>query len=180
MKRNIIIFFLLIVPNIVFSQTATDFFTKGLKNFKTNDHVLAKNHFTKAIELGFEDAVIYFLRGSSKSKLEDYSGAVIDYTKALNLGFNNSGLTSAFNLEFDNQIIYNNRGFAKLMLFDNYGAIDDLNKAIALDDKDAFAYLYRGFAKQNLSRINEGCLDISKAGERGLEKAFDAIKKFCK
>ncbi len=41
------------------------------------------------------------------------------------------------------------------------------------------AYYNRGLAKIQLGQIDGGCLDLSKAGELGADKAYDLIKKYC-
>ena len=39
--------------------------------------------------------------------------------------------------------------------------------------------MIRGYAKLNLNQKDSACLDFSKAGELGYEKAYEEIKKFC-
>jgi len=41
------------------------------------------------------------------------------------------------------------------------------------------AYYHRGLAKILLGQKDNGCLDLSKAGELGSAKAYEAIKNFC-
>ena len=40
-------------------------------------------------------------------------------------------------------------------------------------------YYWRGKAELKLDQKDNGCLDLSKAGELGLSKAYDAIKHLC-
>ena len=76
-------------------------------------------------------------------------------------------------------IEYYKRGNAKEKLQDYTGAIADYTKAIELNPKDPSAYYNRGLAKIDLSQKDSGCLDLSKAGEWGAERAYEMIKKYC-
>lgn len=55
----------------------------------------------------------------------------------------------------------------------------DLDRAIAIDPELNVAYFNRGIVKIELKRMDSGCLDLSKAGELGMEKAYDKIKEHC-
>jgi len=74
---------------------------------------------------------------------------------------------------------YNNSGNAKYKLQDYKGEIQDYNKAIEIDPNHAFAYYNRGLTKILLGQKDNGCLDLSKAGELGHAKAYEAIKEHC-
>jgi tetratricopeptide (TPR) repeat protein len=74
---------------------------------------------------------------------------------------------------------YFDRGNVKYKLEDYQGAISDYNKAIKIDPRDRKAYYNRGAAKLMLDLIDSGCLDLSKAGELGFEKAYEMIREYC-
>ena len=42
------------------------------------------------------------------------------------------------------------------------------------------AYLIRGYAKIRLGQKDDGCLDLSKAGELGSAEVYEIIKQYCK
>ena len=48
-----------------------------------------------------------------------------------------------------------------------------------LNPKDADAYLNRGIDKLILGQKDSGCLDLSKAGELGIEGAYETIRELC-
>ncbi len=142
-----------------------------------------ENDFSSAERL-FEEAVqadeynpeaflnrAYFIKEHKKN----YSSAIQDYNRAIEI------------LLSTNQIhgihlwsSYKNRGECKQLLSDNRGAIHDFDKAIELKPEIGSTYLLRGISKFNLSdNLNEACLDWSKAGELGNEKAYDYIKEHC-
>lgn len=73
---------------------------------------------------------------------------------------------------------YNN-GLAKGQLKDFSGAIIDYTKAIEINPKFEDAYYNRGKTKILLGLKDSGCLDLSKAGEFGYEKAYDLPKEYC-
>jgi tetratricopeptide (TPR) repeat protein len=75
--------------------------------------------------------------------------------------------------------VYHTRGYVNFNLGDLNTSIKDLNNAIEINDSDKESYAMRGLARIALGEKNQGCLDLSKAGELGLDKAYDFIKKHC-
>ena len=71
------------------------------------------------------------------------------------------------------------RGNSKYDLEDFKGAIEDYTKAIELMPDFPEAYFNRGLSKIYTSQKEEGCLDLSRAGELGDGKAYEVIKKHC-
>ena len=57
--------------------------------------------------------------------------------------------------------------------------MQDYNKAIELKPNYAKAYYGRGLDKIGLGQKDNGCLDLSKAGELGSAYAYEAIKSGC-
>lgn len=70
-------------------------------------------------------------------------------------------------------------GFQKAVVGDHRRSIADYTKAIEIDPNDAIAYNGRGLAKLVLGQLDDGCLDLSKAGELGLGQAYEVIKEKC-
>jgi len=65
-------------------------------------------------------------------------------------------------------------------LNDYSGAIADFSRVIELNPKHAQSYVERGIAKINKGDKEDGCADLTKAGELGYEKAYDIRKSLCK
>jgi len=110
----------------------------------------------------------YYDSGVVKAIYGDYQGAIEDYDKAI---------------EIDHRYYataYFNRGLAKGNLGDYREAIEDYDTAIQVNPKFSKAYYNRGLAKIELGQKYSGCLDLSKAGELGFDKAYESIKKYCK
>lgn len=57
--------------------------------------------------------------------------------------------------------------------------IEDFNKAIELNPQYAEAYVWRGSAKLEIGEEKEGCLDLIKAVDLGMDKAKSIFTKFC-
>ena len=80
---------------------------------------------------------------------------------------------------------YINRAQCKYFLEDYRGAIADYDKALEINPKptDASyfseAIYYRGLAEIKIGNLDEGCNNLSKAGEMGYVAAYDEIKKQC-
>ncbi len=58
-------------------------------------------------------------------------------------------------------------------------SISDCAESIKLDSYFPLAYMTRGMAKIKLNQIEDGCLDLSKAGELGMADAYEEIKRSC-
>jgi len=87
--------------------------------------------------------------------------------------------TKAIELNPNDTDAYIGRGNVKVILKDYTVAIQDYNKAIELSPNYAEAYLRRGIAKIRLGQKDDGCLDLSKAGELGFAEMYEIIKHYC-
>ena len=123
------------------------------------------NSTTDNSDISFKEATLHYKNGNTLLKINDFQGAIEEYTTAIDL-------------YPDSAKALNSRGMVKMELKDYIGAITDLNKAIRYDPKLAEAY-NRGFAKIKLGRRKSGGEDLSKAGELGHLRAYEAIKKYC-
>lgn len=75
---------------------------------------------------------------------------------------------------------YFNRGYIKSLINDLPGAFSDYRQAISLNPDMAEAYFNRGLIQIYLEETDQGCKDISKAGELGLPEAYYVIRKYCR
>jgi len=190
----------LLVTSAAFSQTAKDLTQKGMEYYEKHEYVEALVNLNKAIEIdpnyskayfvranikeAFDDrhgamkdynlaleknpklADAFFCRGNVKMKLQDYYGAIDDYTSAIAL--NESYIDAYFN-----------RGKAKQYLQAYEDAINDCSKIIQINPKNVDAYYMRGILRIAFGDMKNGCLDLSKAGELGDLKAYEAIREKC-
>jgi len=156
------------------------------------DYMEAIQGYSRIISHNPDYSYAYFFRGLAKSALGDYRGAIQDYTRTINL-------------RPDYAHAYFYRGLANIELLDGEAAIRDFSKFIKFNhhknksnnyiNKDssknsdmvirfksdsAYAYLKMGMAKTAAKQKESGCLDLSKAGELGMQTAYDLIRKLCK
>ena len=89
-------------------------------------------------------------------------------------------LDKAISLSPENAYLYYNRGNVYAGRGDYFLAIDDYSKALSLDPELAEAMYNRGIAKLKLDKTEEGIIDLGKAGEGGLYKAYSVIKRYGK
>jgi tetratricopeptide (TPR) repeat protein len=112
----------------------------------------------------------YYMQGplsTQSHELPSFTEVMADYTKCLQLDPNF-------------YYAYFNRGNIKILNKDYIGAIWDFSRAISIEPKFAEGYYNRGLTYIYIQKTEEGCSDMSKAGELGVEKAYSVIKKYCK
>lgn len=167
---SIFLILLLSLATTGYSQTAKQYYDRGLAKEERKEYKGAIAAYTKAIGLNPRYSEAYSGRGFVKGELKDDLGSIADYTKALE---NSPESIEAY------YGIYSGRGRAKYNLKDYRGAIEDYTKAIEASPKHEYIYYFRGYAKIKLNQKESGCLDFSKSGELGNKKAYEAIKKYC-
>ena len=103
---------------------------------------------------------------SREVTFHDYRQVIDDYNKSIQLA---------------PRFVYSyyNRANTKIQNKNYEGAINDYNKAIFLDNEFARAYFNRGLTYIYLQQTTKGCIDISKAGELGMDEAYTVIKLYC-
>ena len=125
----------------------------------------------KEIALGPKYYGQYSLRADCKLALRQYKDAINDYSIAIEIAKKDQYSVLSFAFE--------ERGYAKSQFKDYLGAIADYTEAISYDPGNSQAYFYRGWAKLSLGKKDDGCLDLSKAGELGYSEAYNYIRKYC-
>lgn len=129
---------------------------------------------------------VYKNRGFLKMYLEDFRGAILDFDKIIQ-SFEESikkhGTVIAYQLgsqDWNLHAAFSDRGFCNMRLNNFEEAILDTNNAINIfKKKNADDYFTRGVCKMNIGQKNEGCIDLSKSGELGNQKAYQYIKEYC-
>lgn len=149
------------------TSTAEGFKKRGTMKYNIEDFIGAVKDYTKSLEMNPNAKIVYYNRGSAKISLGDYYGAIDDFTNELKI-----------NPEY--ALAFYNRAWAKAELKNYKSAIKDYNNAIRIDSKLAIAYFNRGVSKILSGKKDDGCIDISKSGELGYEKAYEYIKTLCK
>ncbi len=106
------------------------------------------------------------LKQASTKVQYDYSAVIADFQKAIEL------------MPELPHLYYNLAGIF-VATGDLPKAIEQYNKAIELFPYFAEAYYNRGIVQIMIGETTTGCMDISRAGEFGIDNAYSIIKKYC-
>lgn len=106
------------------------------------------------------------LKGAAKQQTYDYSKAIADLRKAAEL-------------MPELPHIYYNLGNLLFLSGDMSGAIAQYSKAIELFPYFAEAYYNRGLVQIYIKEKTTGCMDMSRAGELGIDNAYTIIRQYC-
>lgn len=183
------------------------YFYRGMAYYDLKNNIEAIKDFTKVISFNKENTDAYFMRALIKSNLNDIQGAILDYNEIIkreksakptifNMAtvYNNKAyclvvldksnealpfVTKALELDKSLWFIWDTRGEIYYKLGKYNEAIRDMNKAIEIEEHSN-SYYIRGLSKIKLAQNESGCKDLSKAGELGEEKAYEAININCK
>ena len=182
------------------NKTAFAYFNKGVTQFQLRYFNRALEYFNKAIELDPNNAFYYLNRSSLQSEMIDFISSignnvqvialdntsstrtrtslqqnvnVYDYEEAI------SDLNKAAMLMPDLAYIYYNLGNLRCLTNAIPEAIGNYTQAIQLYPYMGEAYYNRGLVHIYMREVEKGCMDISKAGELGIEEAYGVIKKYC-
>nr|HAT8715363.1 tetratricopeptide repeat protein [Legionella jordanis] len=183
-------------PNYIAAYSLRANAKNNLKDFRG-----AIIDYTQAIGLNPKEANFYWNRGDSKLGLDDFRGALEDFQQVLaldpnrflvlkDIGYAKYRLKEYSNaIEiFDIVISYLQNEIAKPLIFSNPNLDEETKQAlIAMDssfkniDKEnlAEALFFRGLCKIILQFKDEGCIDLSTAGQLGYTKAYQIIKESC-
>lgn len=149
-------------------DTKIAYFTRGMANYALKQDKPAVSDLTVFLKKYPEAYLLLYFRGKSKFRLGDYRGAVSDLEKYSRLY--QDGLTSECFI-----MLAKSRSF----LYDYTPAIRDYTSAIKLDSESSEAFYGRGLCKMILKQKNSACMDFSRAGELGYEKAYTIIRDYC-
>jgi tetratricopeptide (TPR) repeat protein len=75
--------------------------------------------------------------------------------------------------------IYYNLGNLYCLSSEHINSIENYTKAISLYPYMGDAYFNRGLVLIYLKDKEKGCIDLSRAGELGVQDAYSVIKKYC-
>lgn len=181
-------------------QSAKELTQKGMELYEKHEFMEAILNLNKAIEIDSKYSQAYYVRGNIKASFEDFHGAMKDYNQAIDQNGKLSDVffargnvkmklqdyygaiadfTSAIAINGNYVEAYLNRGKAKQFLQAYEDAINDCSKIIQINAKSMDAYYMRGLLRIEFGDMKQGCLDLSKAGELGDQKAYEAIKEKC-
>lgn len=111
--------------------------------------------------------------GNTRARVKDQVTRHYDYTDALD------DMNRAVDILPDLPYLYYNLGNLYCLSSEHVSSIDNYTKAIELYPFMGDAYFNRGLVLIYLKDKEKGCIDLSRAGELGVQDAYSVIKKYC-
>ena len=111
--------------------------------------------------------------GNTRARVKDQVVRQYDYSDAV------KDMTDALETVPDLPYLYYNLGNLYCLSSEHIASIDNYTKAIDLWPYMGDAYFNRGLVLIYLKDKEKGCIDLSRAGELGVEDAYGVIKKYC-
>ena len=111
--------------------------------------------------------------GTTRARVKDQIVRQYDYTDAV------SDMKAAAEIIKDIPYLYYNLGNLYCLSSEHINSIDNYTKAIELYPFMGDAYFNRGLVLIYLKDKEKGCIDLSRAGELGVQDAYGVIKKYC-
>ena len=181
------------------SEVARLYFAKAVIDGVDNRYNAALENYTQAIKHEPEQTFYYINRGALQAEMIDFISSMENNVQILTL--DNSGaararvkerstmnydyapaihdMTKAAKLMPKLPFTYYNLGNLYCLSSDLPEAINQYTKAIELYPALSQAYFNRGLVLIYLKDKEKGCIDLSRAGELGVNDAYGVIKKFC-
>jgi tetratricopeptide (TPR) repeat protein len=111
--------------------------------------------------------------GNTRARVKDQVVRQYDYSDAIN------DMNAAKEVIPDLPYIYYNLANLYCLSSEHIASIENYTKAINLWPYMGDAYFNRGLVLIYLKDKEKGCIDLSRAGELGVEDAYGVIKKYC-
>ena len=111
--------------------------------------------------------------GNTRARVKDQVVRQYDYSDAVN------DMNQAKEIVPDLPYVYYNLGNLYCLSSEHIASIENYTKAISLWPYMGDAYFNRGLVLIYLKDKEKGCIDLSRAGELGVEEAYGVIKKYC-
>ncbi len=111
--------------------------------------------------------------GNTRARVKDQVIRQYDYTDAVD------DMKKAAETVPDLPYIYYNLGNLYCLSSEHINSIENYTKAINLYPYMGDAYFNRGLVLIYLKDKEKGCIDLSRAGELGVQDAYGVIKKYC-
>lgn len=111
--------------------------------------------------------------GNTRARVKDQVNRSYDYDDAI------QDMMAAAEILPDLPYIYFNLGNLYCLSKEHVKSIENYTKAIELYSYMGDAYFNRGLVLIYLKDKEKGCIDLSRAGELGVQDAYGVIKKYC-
>ena len=111
--------------------------------------------------------------GNTRARVKDQVTRQYDYSDAI------QDMKTAATIVSNIPYIYYNLGNLYCLSAEHIASLDSYTKAIELYPAMGDAYFNRGLVLIYLRDKEKGCIDLSRAGELGVDDAYSVIKKYC-
>ncbi len=172
------------------NSSSENYLCRAIFLFLSNKNADAIEDFNKSIDKNNKNELAYFGRANCRLKIieqleslpsisgngannmgstqysDDYNKIIKDYDKTIKL---NSSFPFA----------YYNKAYVQCRLREYENALENFSIALEKQPDMAEAYFNRGLAKIYLDDIDGAAKDLSKAGELGINDAYNIIKRYC-
>lgn len=181
-------------PNVTINYVYRGLF----KTLWSSDYNAAIADFDKALKIDDRNLIAYFLRATTRTKMLEAILSVQQQQLHNNILGNDLGISSGASLKNNMDVeeilidylailymnpefffAYYNRGNLYVKLEKYAEAMEEYTKAISIEPDFAEAYYNRGLVKILLNNIDGAASDLSRAGELGIEAAYNVIKRYC-
>ena len=189
------------------SPDAGEYFLRALYEYAGKHYNSALNYYTGSIEHVDEDSGIeglyksfyYMNRGALRAEMIEFISSIESNVQVLSM--DDSGNTrarvkdqvvrrydysdavadmkEAMKIIPDSPYLYFNLGNLYCLSAEHVNSIENYTKAIELYPYMGDAYFNRGLVLIYLKDKEKGCIDLSRAGELGVQDAYGVIKKYC-
>ncbi|MBR2026018.1 MAG: tetratricopeptide repeat protein [Alistipes sp.] len=173
-----------------------DIFLLAISESLVKQYTNAINSYTSAIQASPTNPFVYLNRAATRAEMIDFISSIDNAyqrisiesdparqlhnrsTRNYNYDEAIEDLTKAIKLHPGFAYAYYNRANLLALSGKLPEAFDDYTKAIELNENFAEAYYNRGLIQIFMKDTRKGCLDISKAGELGIEESYDVLKRY--
>ena len=111
--------------------------------------------------------------GNTRARVKDQVVRRYDYSDAI------SDMKKAMEIVPEIPYMYFNLGNLYCLSAEHVSSIENYTRAIELYPYMGDAYFNRGLVLIYLKDKEKGCIDLSRAGELGVQDAYSVIKKYC-
>ena len=111
--------------------------------------------------------------GTTRARVRDQVTRQYDYSEAVD------DMKAASEIVPDLPYVYYNLGNLYCLSSEHINSIENYTKAIELYPYMGDAYFNRGLVLIYLKDKEKGCIDLSRAGELGIQDAYSVINKYC-
>ena len=111
--------------------------------------------------------------GNTRARVKDQVSHTYDYSDAI------ADMEAGVEILPDFPYLYFNLGNLYCLSKEHIKSIENYTKAIELYAYMGEAYFNRGLVLIYLKDKDKGCVDLSRAGELGVQEAYGVIKKYC-